>query len=375
MIKLAKASLGTEEIEGVVEVFETIGWLGMGSKVFEFEEALKDFLGVHNVVAVNTGTSALHIALDALGIGPGDEVIIPSLTYVASFQAVSATGATPIACDIDPDTLLIDLDDMCQRITRRTKAIMPVHYVGNPCDMGTLLEIKEKTGIRIVEDAAHAFGSLYKGHKIGSFGDITCFSFDSIKNITCGEGGAVIAQDDALAEVIRQKRLLGVDRESPFRHANERKWLYDVTMQGFRYHMSNINAAIGLAQLKKLPGFIKKKRHICQRYDQAFTHITGIETLNVDYSEIAPFMYIIEVQNGKRYALMQHLKSLDIESGVHYLPNHKHVYFQKEHVELPNTDRVAEKILTLPLHAVMTAEDVATVIAGVQSFFKDEIGE
>ena len=187
-LPVSRPSIGQEEIKEVEKVFST-GWLGLGSTVFEFENKLKDYLGAKHVLAVNTGTTALHIALDACGIKEGDEVIVPSLTFCASIQVITALRAVPVFCEINPDNLNVDVTDVRKKITQKTKAIMPVHYCGNACDMDALMEIGKKHKIVIVEDAAHAFGSSYKGKKIGSFGDATCFSFDPIKNLTCGEGG------------------------------------------------------------------------------------------------------------------------------------------------------------------------------------------
>jgi len=237
MIKVSKGCLAEEELAEIKGTFD-YGYFGLAYKVIEFEDKLREYLGAKYVVATNTGTSALHLALDALGIGVGDEVIVPSLTFVGCFQAISATGATPIPCDICPDTLLTDIDDASRRITAKTKAIMPVHYAGNPCNMDALMKMKKEYGIRVIEDAAHALGSYYRSKKIGSFGDIACFSFDSIKNITCGEGGAIVCREDDLAERLRQKRLLGIDRKSHTCSWKERSWFYEVKTQGFRYHMS-----------------------------------------------------------------------------------------------------------------------------------------
>jgi len=189
MLPVSRPSIGHEELKEVEKVFST-GWLGLGSTVFEFEEQLRDYLEAKHVIAVNTGSTAMHIALDAFGIKEGDEVIVPSLTFCASVQVITDLGARPVFCEINPDNLNMDISDVRKRITRRTKAIMPVHYCGQPCDMDALMEISRKQNIIIIEDAAHAFGSSYKGKKIGSFGDATCFSFDPIKNLTCGEGGA-----------------------------------------------------------------------------------------------------------------------------------------------------------------------------------------
>lgn len=367
MIKVARGCLGEEELAEVKEAFE-YGYFGLAYKVLQFEEELKKFLGAEHVVAVNTGTSALHLALDALGIGKGDEVIVPSLTFVASFQVIAATGATPVPCDIYPDTLLIDIEDVRKKITPRTRAIMPVHYAGNPCEMDELLRIYQEYGIRIVEDAAHALGSEYKGKKIGGFGDVTCFSFDSIKNITCGEGGAIVCRDSDLAEILRQKRLLGIDRKSHAMEWKERSWFYEVKTHGFRYHMSNINAAIGLAQMKKLDSFIARRREICRIYDLAFKGQAGISSLNIDYEQTAPHIYVIRVKKGRRDALKDYLKSLDIETGINYIPNHYHPLYKNNSISLPETESAFEEVLTLPLHCDLSDEDVEKVIQAVIGF-------
>ncbi len=364
MIKVSRGCLGEEELAEVKEAFD-YGYFGLAAKVLEFEEKLKEYLGAKYVVATNTGTSALHLALDVLGIGGGDEVITPSLTFVGSFQAVSATGATPVSCEIYPATLLMDIDDVRRRITTRTKAIMPVHYAGNPCNMDALMRIGEEYNIRIVEDAAHALGSYYQGRKIGSFGDITCFSFDSIKNITCGEGGAIVCHDMELADRLRQKRLLGIDRKSHTSSWKERSWFYEVRTQGFRYHMSNINAAIGLAQLKKIDSFISRRREVCRRYDSAFKEIPAISCLQINYDEVAPHIYVIRVKDGRRDGLMAYLKNLDIETGIHYIPNHLHHFYANKAISLPETEKAYQEILTLPLHFGLSDDDVARVIQGV----------
>jgi len=368
MIKVSRGCLGDEELAEVKSAFD-YGYFGLAAKVVEFEEQLAKYLGAEQVVAVNTGTSALHLALDALGIGASDEVIVPSLTFVGSFQAISATGAKPVPCDVEPDTLLMDMEDVRKRVTPRTKAIMPVHYAGNPCDMDVLCELGHRTGVRIVEDAAHAFGSVYKGRRIGGFDDITIFSFDSIKNITCGEGGAVVCRDRKLADLMRQKRLLGMDRKS---HASAswktRSWHFEVKTQGFRYHMSNINAAIGLAQLRKVDTFIARRREICKRYDAALRDLPMVQPLRINYEEVAPHIYVVRVQDGRRDALMQYLKDRDIESGINYIPNHLHSYYKREGLCLPVTERAYGEIVTLPLHCALSDSNVDTVIESIMNF-------
>ena len=370
MIKVSKGCVGEEELAAVREAFE-YGYFGLAARVLEFEEALKQYLGVEHVVATNTGTSALHLALDGLGIGIGDEVIVPSLTYVAAFQAIAATGATPVACDVEPDTLLMDLVDAEGRITERTKAVMPVHYAGSPCDMDALLELGERHRLRIVDDAAHAFGSTYKGRKVGGLGDVTCFSFDSIKNITCGEGGAVICRDGELAEMLRQKRTLGISRKSSADNAKVRGWQFDVTTNGFRYHMSNINGAIGLTQLKRVSSFIARRREICRVYDAAFRYLAGVQPLQINYDETAPHVYVVRVKDRRRDQLMEFLGNRDIETGINYVPNHLHSYFRVNGLRLPETESAYSEILTLPLHCALSDSDVKFVIDSVASFFLD----
>ncbi|MFH1710128.1 MAG: DegT/DnrJ/EryC1/StrS aminotransferase family protein [bacterium] len=368
MIPVSKPSIGKEELAAVKKVFDS-GWLGMGSSVKEFEDKISKFLGSSTVIAVNTGTTAIHLALDALGISKNDEVIVPSLTFVATIQAITATGATPVFCDIEPNTLNIDVKDVERKITSRTKAVIPVHYRGLPCDMDALISVTKKNNIRIVEDAAHAFGSRYKGKPVGSFGDVTCFSFDPIKVVTCGEGGAIAIRDSSLASLIQKKRILGIDKDTWSRYKHERSWFYDVLVPGYRYHMSNINAAIGLVQLKKFKKLNAKRIKIAKRYDRELGKISGLELLKTGYKDIAFFMYIIKVKKD-RDALMKHLKESGIDSGIHYIPSHLFTLYKGFATKLPATEKVWEEILTLPLYPDLTATDQTKVINAIKAFFK-----
>ncbi len=371
MIKVSKGILGKEELAQVKEAFD-YGYFGMAYKTIEFEEALKKYLGAPHVITTNNCTSALHLAVSGLGIGQGDEVITPSLTFIGAFQAISATGATPVPVDIYPDTLLVDIEDVKRKITSRTKAMMPVHYAGNPCDIDSLAKIAAEHRLRIIEDAAHAFGSYYKERKIGSFGDVICFSFDSIKNITCGEGGAVVCYDAALADILRQKRLCGMKRPAQgSKDWKERAPIVEVNMQGYRYHMSNINAGIGLAQLKKVDSFVARRREICRRYDSAFKNVPGITCLPINYDNVVPHIYVIRVKNGRRDKLMQYLKDLDIETGINYVPNHLHNFYARKNVSLPATEKAFQEILTIPLHYGLSDDDVERVIQGVTEGIKE----
>jgi perosamine synthetase len=368
MIPVSRPSTGPEELAAIGRVLES-GWLGMGSTTNAFEEEIKKVIGGRHVIAVNTGTSALHIALDAFGVGPGDEVLLPSITYAASVQAIIATGAVPVFCESREADLLIDIDDVKRKITERTKAVMPVHYCGQACDMDALLTLAEENHFWVIEDAAHAFGSTYRGRKVGSFGHATCFSFDPIKVITCGEGGAVVVQDDEKAELIRRKRLLGIDKDTWYRYKNTRTWFYEVTTLGYRYHMPNFCAAIGLTQLQKLEQFIRKRRDICRRYDAAFANLQTVLPLKINYDETVPFMYIVRVLNGQRDAFIGFLKERGVDTGIHYIPNHLHPFF-KQYVREPlkRSTELGEQIVTLPLFYAMTEAEIQTVSQSVLDF-------
>ncbi len=372
MIPISYPSIGEDELNAIKKVFEN-GWLGMGALVKDFENGVSEYLGARNVIAVNNGTSALHIALVSAGIKKGDEVIVPSFTYAASVQAIVNAGATPVFCDVEMKALNMCIKDALKKITKKTKAIMPVHYGGQPCDMDGLSVICKDHNIRLIEDAAHAFGTAYKGRKIGSFGDIACFSFDSIKIITCGDGGAVATNDDNLAQEVIKRRSLGIDRETFARYNDQRSrqpsWSYGVVNEGFRYQMNNINAAIGLAQLKKINGFIQRRQEIVKMYDSAFKDTRQIGLLSHDYASSAFLFYVMRVP--KRDELIAYLKAKGITAGVHYIPNHMQPFFKKYSLPLPVTEKIFKEIITLPLYADITDEEARFVIAQVLSFLNE----
>lgn len=367
MINVSKPSLGIEEVELVKNVFDS-NWLGSGAEVIEFENRLKDFIGSNNIVTVNSGTAALHLALEASGIKTGDEVIVPSLTFCASVQAITMTGAKPVFCEVSPDSLCIDPNDVRRLITSRTRAVMPVHFAGRSADMDEINNICKGKNIIIVEDAAQAFGSSCKGSIIGSNSKAACFSFDPIKNITCGEGGAISTIDNEIASLIRKKRTLGIDRESWVRHIRMNQD-YEVTTQGYRYHLSNINAAIGLAQLKKAGKFRSSKITIVERYNSAFSVLENISTFPFDPEETFPFMYTIKVCGEKRDGLMQFLKDKGISTSINYTPNHLQPFFLNGQ-RLPVTEKLFSEILTLPLFVDMTEAEIQYVIDGVKDYLR-----
>lgn len=369
MIPIARPSIGKDEIDNVEKVFKT-HWLGMGSFVYEFEKKIQAYLGVKYAIAVNTGTTAIHLALSTLNLKPRDEVIVPSLTFAGSVQPIINLNARPVFCEIDPSTLNIDIEDVARRITKRTKALVLVHYGGLACDMDKVIKICKAHRITIVEDAAHAFGSSYKGKKVGSFGDtLCCFSFDPIKNLTCGEGGAVVTNSARIAEILRRKRLLGISKDTWMRYKNKRSWFYEVTTEGYRYHMSNINAAIGLAQFKKFEKFMKRKREIIKEYDDYFKCLKEIELLERDYDSMSPFNYTMKIKKG-RDRFMQFMERRVISIGINYIPNHLHPFFKKYGTKLPVTERVWKEIVSLPLYYDMTKKELTLVKNSVKDFVR-----
>jgi len=370
MIPVHRPYLGPEELAAVAGIFES-RWLGMGAASQEFEARLREFLGAKHVIAVNTGTSALHLALSVLGLQPGDEVIVPSLTFVSSVQAILAVGARPVFCEVKEETLHLDLADVRRRMTMQTRAVMPVHYGGHVCEMDELLPFAREKRLWIVEDAAHAFGSAYRGRKVGTLGDLTCFSFDPIKNITCGNGGAVATNNDELALHLVPRRNVGIEVDSWSRIGSERSWFYEVVAPGFRYHLSNLNAAIGLEQLKRFEAFKARKQAIARRYDKAFAEVRGLKLIARAVAEICPFSYVVRVRDGHRDALRRYLKEREIDTAVQFIPNHLQPLFARFREPLPITERLYDEILTLPLYFEMTDTDVETVIAAVRVFFRE----
>ena len=363
-IRLSKSVIGSEEINAVSIVLKN-EFLGMGKEVLEFEKNLSSYLK-SPVVCVNTGTSALQLALQACDIGYGDEVLVQSLTYLASFQAISSTGAKPVACEVNSSNLTIDLNDAKKRLSKKTKAIMPVHYSGNPGNLDAIYSFAKQHNLRVIEDAAHAFGSIYNNKLIGSFGDIICFSFDGIKNITSGEGGCVVSNDLLIIDKVKDLRLLGVSKDSDKRYQNKRTWDFNVSEQGWRFHMSNIMAAIGIEQLKKFDSFKIKRKSIAKLYQETLSKVKGIELLPINYENITPHIFPVKVKNGKRDLLKKHLESHSIQTGLHYKPNHLHDFYSS--CKLPVTESLFTELLTLPLHPDLSEKDVMFICQKIKVF-------
>lgn len=376
-MRLSRSIVGTAEADAVARVIVEDGYLGMGSEVQRFEEDVAAFLGVPpaSVAAVNTGTAALTLAVDAaapgaFGQGVRGSVLVPSLTFVASFQAITAAGCRPIACEVLPDTGTIDLEDAAKRIQKDTFAIMPVFYASNPWGLDEVCAFAKEHGLRVIEDAAHAFGCLHDGKKIGSFGDLVCFSFDGIKNITCGEGGLVVAFNEQDARTIQDARLLSVSKDTQARFHGGRTWDPSVTRQGWRFHMSNIMAAIGRVQLSRFEQeFAPARKHLAALYREELAGVEQVQFLRTDArDDIVPHIQVVRVTNGRMPEVRQSLLDAGIPVGVHYKPNHLLAYFgDAQAAPLPVTEQLFAQLMTLPLHPGLSDQDVKDVCAALRT--------
>ena len=372
---MSKPSVGKQELALVEKVFRS-GWLGEGRLTEAFEKSISEFTGAQHVVAVNTGTSALHLALHALGVGPGDEVILPSMTFASDPMAVMLCGAKPVFCDIRAETLNIDPRKIPPLLTGRTRVIMPTDFAGLPSDVRAIRRALGNRDIKIVRDASHSFGSKVNGKRIGvSAGeDITCFSFDPIKNVTCGEGGALLLKDASLLETVRSRKILGTVRGAWQRLSKKKNINVDrqVVQEGFRYHLSDINAAIGLAQMRRLPVLLRKRQQRAKLYDRLLSSNRNVSVFKRDYQMTAPFMYVIRVAAPVRNELVNFLAKSGIHAGLRYDPCHLQPFFGSRPPRLPVTERVAAEMLSIPLYSDITVPQVREVVSRINGFFREK---
>lgn len=373
MLRLSKSVVGIEEANAVKNIIVNDGYLGMGSEVQKFENDIANFLNIDPecVVCVNSGTAALHLAVEN-SLPKNSDVLVPSLTYLSSYQAITAAGCNPISCEVYEDSLTIDLEDAGHKITSKTKAIMPVHYASNPGDLKKIYDFAQKYKLRVIEDAAHAFGCSYNSKKIGSFGDLVCFSFDGIKNITSGEGGAIISSDKKIINLIKDARLLSIEKDTNKRFKGKRSWDFDVKYQGYRYHMSNIFAAIGRVQLRRfVDEFSSKRKKLYNIYKNNLSNCPNILLQKTnETNEIIPHIFPIRVQSGMRDQLKLVLENHKIPTGIHYKPNHLLTFFGNGKLSLPITEKLYKELLTLPLHPDIKEDEVNFICNTIKKYIK-----
>jgi perosamine synthetase len=366
MIQLFKPYMDEEEIQAVSDVLRS-GWIGLGPKTAAFEQQFAKFVGAPWAVALNSCTAALDMAVRLLDIGHGDEVIVPTMTFVSTAHAVVYNHAMPIFADVDPDTLNLDLEDVARKITPRTRAIIAVHYGGRPVDMDGLRAIAGD--IPIIEDAAHAAGAEYKGCKCGALGDLGCFSFHAVKNLSTGDGGAITVNRQELAERAKRLRWLGIDRGTWDRTAVDRSywWEYNVDEVGLKCHMNDINASIGLVQLRKLPATNQRRHAIAERYHAGLQDLAWLTPPPPDSADSCASWHIYCIQCDCRDDLNLHLQKHEISTGVHYKPIHMYRCYGNRPC-LPKAEALFPRILSLPMHPGLSDDDVDTVIDCIRSF-------
>lgn len=381
-IQVFKPSLGKDELDALAEIFET-GWIGLGPKTAEFEQKFAEFVGADHAIATNSATASLHLACMLLGVGPGDEVLIPTMTFVSTAHAAVYCGATPVFVDVDPETLCIDLEDMVRKITPKTRAVIPVHYGGHPCAMDDIWEVAERNHFSVIEDAAHACGSLYKGKHVGGLerSAATCFSFHAVKNLATGDGGMITTNHIEFVKVLKRLRWVGIDKstwdrteevigglDSGIRSYANYGWYYEVQELGYKYHMNDITAAIGLVQLRKLEAANKRRKEIVHKYLKELSKFDWLSCpVERDYSNSCWHNFVIKTPFRDRLNLW--MKQNGIATGVHYLPVHLQPYYRRMfNYHLPNAETVWKQLLTLPLYPDLTDQEVDYVIEIISKF-------
>jgi perosamine synthetase len=375
-IPVFRPNYDERELEALRPVLAS-GWIGLGPKVAEFEQGFAEYVGAKYAVAVNSATSGLHLALAAMGVQAGDEVLVPSLTFVSTVHAVEYLGATPVFCDIEPDTLIMDFEDAAERMTLKTRIAVPIDYGGHSHDVEACYHYLGSNGIDVLTDAAHACGSKYiwqqngQTHEayVGSISSMTVFSFHAVKNLATGDGGMITTRREDVAERLRRLRWLGIDKSTFARSISTYAWQYDVTELGWKCHMNDIAATLGLVQLEKLERANERRRQIAGVYDAGLAGIDWLERPVVKpYTRTAQHNYVIKTPY--RDGLNVHLKGLNIATGVHYMPVHMMSYYREKYGAqyLPVTEAVWPTLLTLPMYPSMTEEDVDRVIDGIHSY-------
>ncbi len=362
-------SISEDEIDAVVETLRS-GWLTTGPKVRTLEEHFARYVGAQHAVAVNSGTAALHLALEAIGLAAGDEVILPTMTFAATAEVVRYFNATPVLVDCEPDTLNIDPSKIEHAITRKTKAIIPVHFAGRPCAMDRILEVARAHRLVVIEDAAHALPARYYGRMVGTIGDITCFSFYATKTITTGEGGMATTENAEWADRMRMMSLHGISKDAWKRYSAEGSWYYEICSPGYKYNLTDIAAAIGIEQLRKCDQFWTQRQHYAALYHRAFREVPAIAVPPfAEEAQHSWHLYVIQLQTEQlrisRSQFIELLKEQQIGTSVHFIPLHLHPYyrdgFHYRPEDFPNASAAFERIVSLPIYPRMTEADVRYV--------------
>ena len=370
--------ISEEEIQEVVDTLKS-GWITVGPKTKAFQTEFKNYLGCRYAIAVNSCTAGLHLGLLAAGIREGDEVITSTNTFAATSEVILHTRAKPVFVDIDNKTLNIDTNNIEASITKKTKAIVPVHFGGHPCEMDQIIEIADRYNLFIMEDAAHALGASYKNKKIGTIGDVTSFSFYATKNLTTGEGGMITTNQKKLAAKMELQSMHGINNNAWKRYSSEGTWYYEVVYPGFKYNMSDINAAIGLIQLKKFDTYQNLRKKYASIYNEEFKNLSAIEIpTSADHVDHAWHLYVIklnlDVLTINRDKFIRELFNRNIGASVHFIPMHLHPYYKitygDQNGKFPVAEDIYRRVISIPLYQKMNLQDLDKVISSVKSIIK-----
>ena len=369
-----RAPVGEEEVQAVSEVIRS-GWLTMGPKTFEFEKEFAKYVGAKHAIAVSTGTAALHLSLEAAGVKAGDEVLLPTTTFTATAEAVTYVGARPVLVDIDTDTMNIDPEDAARRITPKTKAIIPVHLGGQPCDMDEIQALAGVNHLRVVEDAAHALPSEYRGKRVGQISEFTCFSFYATKTLTTGEGGMITTDNHQAAERMRLMRLHGIERDAWKRYRGDGSWFYEVLEAGFKYNLTDFQSAMGLVQLAKSDSMRLAREAIAHRYSDGFSSFDElvVPTIRPD-RRTSWHLYVLRLRLDRlkidRNSFIETLRRRGVACSVHFIPLHLQPYYRQAHGyqrgDFPRAEQEYHSCLSLPIYPGMTDPEINHVIGAVQ---------
>lgn len=365
VIPYGKQTIEKDDIQSVVDVLKS-DYLTTGPKIAEFEKMVADYVGAKYAVAISNGTSALHAACFAAGIQPGDEVITTPLTFAASSNCVLYCGGTPVFADVDPKTYNIDPEDIRRKITDKTKAIIAVHLAGQPCDMDEIHKIAKEHDLLVIEDGAHALGSVYKGKKVGTLSDMTTFSFHPVKPITTGEGGMIVTDNEEFYKKMMLFRSHGITRDENLMTRNDGPWFYQQLDLGYNYRITDIQCALGCSQMKKLDRFLARRKEIVARYNEAFADCENIVTpYQLPETESGWHLYIVQVKNCDRRKVFEALREHGIAVNVHYIPVYMHPYYQEhgyKDVHCRNAEEIYSHIISLPLYPTLTEQQQQYVI-------------
>ncbi|MFZ3372134.1 MAG: DegT/DnrJ/EryC1/StrS family aminotransferase, partial [Desulfitobacteriaceae bacterium] len=373
-LPFARPLIEDDDIAGVVDSLKS-HWITKGPKTIEFEKQFAEYVGAKYAIALNSCTSALHVSLVAAGVGPGDEVITTPMTFASSANVIIHAGAKPVFVDIDPLTMNIDTTKILEKITPQTKAIIPVHIAGHPVDLDKILAIAQEHDLFVLEDAAHAVYTQYKGKLIGSIGNATAFSFYATKNLVTGDGGMVTTNDEALADKIRIYSGNGINHNAWNRYSSEGSWYYEILYPGYKYNMTDIQAALGMTQLAKLERMQGLRKEIVQRYNSEFGKMPELEIpQELEYARHAWHLYIIklnlETLTIDRAQFIEKLKAENIGTSVHFIPLHLHPYYREtygyQRGDFPQAEATFDRIISLPLFPKMSAQDTEDVIEAVK---------